>query len=431
MGAEAMIRPDILPVVPGGQARGEITVRNTGQVVDSFTLSVVGEAAAWAACEPPALSLFPGQTAAAYVIVAPPLTSQVPCGPLPFAVRVASSEDPAGSVVEEGRLDIAPLPLVTADLAPRTGRSRGLRHSRHQVILDNHGNAPAPVELVGGDEADTVYVQVQPPGLVVPPGGTASARVRVRARRRFWRGSKETHQFYVLAGPPDEMPQRCDGSLVQSAVLPSWLPRAVALGVAAAVALAALWFGLVRPAVQKAATTAALTAVHAARPGSPGGGPTSGAGQNGVTPPGGGGASTSPAVSPSAAKSPSPSASPSKSPSPSPSPTPKPAKPAPVPFMTVLNSGTAGLTEPAKHQLAITDLVVQDPAGDQGILSLTVNGQTIYTEQLADFPDYDLHFLTPIIVKAGQSLKMTVNCGNSGGKACTPAVLVTGMNGAS
>ncbi len=433
MGAEAILRPDSFPVYPGGEAHSEITVRNTGQVVDSFALGVIGDAAAWAMCEPQVLSLFPGQSAAAHVIVRPPLGPHVPHGPLPFAVRVTSSEDPTGSVVEEGLLDIGQMPLVTADLEPRTGRSRGLRPSRHKVIVGNHGNAPASVELIGGDDADMVFVQVTPPGLMVPPGSTARARVRVR-RRRFWRGARESHPFHVVASPPDGVLQRCDGTMVQVAVLPSWLFRAFAVAMAAAVVLAGLWFGLVRPAVKNAATTAAAAYVKKAGV-SPSGGPASAGAGHSVS--AGGGASTSPPVSPSGKVSASGSASgkastspPAKSTSPATqNGTSKPA--APVAAMSVLSDGSTSLAEPAKQHLAITDMVIQDPAGDTGVLSLTIGGKLIYVEQLADFPDYDVHFLTPVTLKAGETLQMSVNCSNSGGKACAPLVLITGMNSSS
>jgi hypothetical protein len=171
----------------------------------------------------------------------------------------------------------------------------------------------------------------------------------------------------------------------------------------------------------------------------PSGGPASGGAGQSVS--AGGGSSTSPPVSPSVKVSPSKSASgktstspPAKgksspattSTSPAANTTSKP--PAPVDAMTVLSTGSASLAEPAKQRLAITDLVIQDPAGDNGILSLTLDGKLIYTEQLADFPDYDVHFLTPIMLRAGQTLQMTVNCSNSGGKACSPLVLLTGMN---
>jgi hypothetical protein len=78
MGAEATLRPDRLPVVPGGEAQAEISVRNTGPVVDSFALSVLGEAARWAVCEPGVLSLFPGQNGTARIVVRPPQGGDVP-----------------------------------------------------------------------------------------------------------------------------------------------------------------------------------------------------------------------------------------------------------------------------------------------------------------------------------------------------------------
>jgi hypothetical protein len=93
-----------------------------------------------------------------------------------------------------------------------------------------------------------------------------------------------------------------------------------------------------------------------------------------------------------------------------------------------LSSGSASLTEPTKQRLAITDMLIMNPAGDTGVLSMTVDGKLFYREQLADFPNYDGHFVTPIMVRAGQTLQMTVTCSNSGGKACTPLVLINGMN---
>ena len=284
MGAEATLRPGRLPVAPGGEAHAEISVKNNGLVVDSFALSVLGEAAHWAVCEPDAISLFPGQDAVAQIFVRPPLGSDVPYGPVPFGVRVASSEDPPGSIVEEGVLDIIPLPIVTADMSPRTSRARGMRASRHRVAIDNQGNAPVIVELAGDDEADTVDVQVRPAELEVPPGSAAFAQVRARARRRFWRGPGVTHRFQVIAHPVGgDGPVRSDGTLLQEAVLPSWLPKAIALTAAAAIAAVALWFGVLRPAVRDAATSAGTAAAQrtvnlALQQGAPGGAPGKAAG---------------------------------------------------------------------------------------------------------------------------------------------------------
>jgi len=73
---------------------------------------------------------------------------------------------------------------------------------------------------------------------------------------------------------------------------------------------------------------------------------------------------------------------------------------------------------------------MQNPAGDQGVLTLSRDGQVLFTEQLADFRDYDLHFITAIMLTAGQNFQFSVSCQNQGGKACTPTVLVTGTSSA-
>ncbi len=412
MGAEATLRPDRLPVVPGGEVQAEISVRNTGPVVDSFALSVLGEAARWAVCEPGVLSLFPGQNGTARIVVRPPHGSDVPYGPVLFGVRAASSEDPLGSVVQEGVLDIAPQPVVTADMSPRTGRARGMRASRHVIAVDNQGNSPAVIELAGCDEADTADVRVRPAELEVPPGSTAFARVRVRARRRFWRGPAVTHRFQVITQPPGGVPFRSDGTLVQEAVLPGWLPKAIAVACAAAIAAVALWFGVLRPVVTNAATSAGAAAAQQtvkALQSHAGPVPAKNGAGAGPAPPG---------------SSPKPKASVSSKPRHK---TRTGAGP-PVPFAQTLDARQPVIVAPARHALALTDLVMQNPAGDQGTLTLSRDGQVLFSEQLADFRDYDLHFITAIMIAPGQNFQFSVSCKNPGGKACTPVVLITGTN---
>lgn len=465
MGAEANLRPDHLPVAPGGEAVAEISVKNTGLVVDSFALSVLGDAAPWAFCEPDSISLFPGQEGTATIVIRLPLESDLPYGPLPFAVRVASSEDPPGSVVEEGVLDVSPMSLVSVGMSPRTGRARGMGASRHRIAVDNHGNVPAVVGLAGGDEADTVHVQV-PPQLQVPPGAAAFAEVRVRARRRFWRGTPVTHRFWVTVHPPDDVPVTSEGTLVQQAMLPGWLPRAVAFGLAGVLAAAALWFGVLRPTVRDAATSAGTAAaqrvVQAALQQSAGTGAAGGAASASSAEPSAGKASSKTSAKPKAtpaARTPASAQTPASPKVPA-SPKAVPAagaaagteapaaakapsvpgsaaatsgsvqtvQPAGTAFALTLDAGNSTLTAAARHTLAVTDLVMMNPAGDQGMLTLSRSGQVLFSLQLADFREYDLHFITAIMITAGQNFKMAVNCQNSGGKACTPMVMISGTN---
>jgi hypothetical protein len=48
-----------LQVLPGATAECRARVRSEGSIVDEFRLEVVGEAAVWAAVDPPVMRLFP------------------------------------------------------------------------------------------------------------------------------------------------------------------------------------------------------------------------------------------------------------------------------------------------------------------------------------------------------------------------------------
>jgi hypothetical protein len=209
---------------------------------------------------------------------------------------------------------------------------------------------------------------------------------------------------------------------LQEAAIPAWVGKATALVVLAAIALTALWFTVLKPVVRDAATGAANQALNAA--GIPTGGSAGGSG-------GGGGGGASPSGSPSGSgQSAGGGSSASSSPSVSAPTTPAgPTAPAPVAFAIDLKAN--GSLNAGTHQVyTVTDLVLQNPNGDTGSLTITRGGSTLITTRMENFRDYDLHFVTAITVGTGQSLDVTVTCDKPGqGKtACTPAVLVSGMS---
>src|ERR1700686_2728380 len=129
-----------LPVLPGGEAVTEVRIRNSGTVVDQFTLEVLGDASAWAIVEPAVVPLFPGAEAVARVRFKPPKSSSVLAKAIPFAVRVKSREDARASLVEEGVVEVGPFNDTSAELIPRT--AKGSSHARAQLALENRGNVP-------------------------------------------------------------------------------------------------------------------------------------------------------------------------------------------------------------------------------------------------------------------------------------------------
>lgn len=424
MGAQTVITPSRLAIRPGSEASAQLTVTNTGRVVDSFLLEVLGPAGAWSACEPATVSLLPGQSAVAQVLFRPPVAADVPAGPLSFGVHARSSEDPMGSVVAEGVLDVEAVPLVSAELSPRTGRARGHRRSKHQVAVDNRGNAPVLVGLVGYDDQDAVDVTVDPPQVEVGAGSAAFVTVRARGVHRFWRGPAQTRPFTVEAQPQGSEPIRMQAGLLHEAAVPGWLGKALMVATAVAAACALFWFGLFKPTIKDTATNAAEHAANAAvssanaKPGGSGGGSGSGSGG------GGGGSGSTP--SPTPTPPPSPTPTPSR---PSTAGHPQPPKAVPAPFALQLNSATPALVAAPTKQISVTDLLMQNPAADKGLLTITRDGKALFTIRLEDIRDYDQHLVTPIVVPAGKTLAMQVSCANGAGKpACTPAVFVSGLS---
>ena len=302
----ATLEPATLAVDPGQQAALTIKLRNQGAIVDRFDLAIVGPLAQWARAEPPFLSLFPGQDGQATITFAPPRAPFPRAGAFPFGVHVKAAADPSGGAVEEGRITLNPFTDATAEIVPAT--SRGSKTGRHDVLVDNNGNAPVEVVVGAVDPDRLVDFQVQPGQVVIGPGERSSVSIRATARDTFWTGSKVPHPFNVEVKPGRSAAIPLRASLLQGPLLPRWVPVAAGLALAAIVAAFAL-----------------------ARMGGPGG-PITGAGESN-----GPGVTASPSANPSAGGSqlaggsggPSAPASGGAgggggSPSPAPSPTPGP-----------------------------------------------------------------------------------------------------------
>lgn len=234
--AGVVISPASVPVVPGGSGTCSVRVKNTGTVVDSFTISVLGEAAGWTTVAPPVLSLFPGAEGTAELQFAPPRKPSLTAGTLDFGVKVLPSEDPDGCVVEEATLEVLPFRELTARITPRTSEAK--RTARHEVVIDNRGNTPLEAELSASDPDEQLAFDLRPLNLTVPPGLSARATVKVAARDGFARGPDKHRPFQVrVTSGPTDTPTLLDATLVQKAGIPRFVFPLV--GAVVAVALLA------------------------------------------------------------------------------------------------------------------------------------------------------------------------------------------------
>jgi hypothetical protein len=290
----ATLEPANLVVEPGAQAALSVRVRNSGTIVDRFELSVVGPLAAWATVEPASLSLFPGQEGEARIAFAPPRETSPRSGTYPYGVRIRAAADPGGANVEEGRVTVGPFIQTAAEIVPQT--SRGSRGGRHEVIVENRGNAPVDVLIAAVDPDRLVTFDVRPDRLVIAPGEKSGSTVRATARDTFFLGSKQPHPFNVEVRPGKDQPIPLRGTFTQGPILPSWVVPAGTLAVVALVALIALprLFGGNNAGATASASAIAVATQSAAPSASPSLAPTASPSTAGDS---GGGASLSPSPS--------------------------------------------------------------------------------------------------------------------------------------
>jgi hypothetical protein len=396
---------EVVQVVPGAEATVTATVRNTGTLVDQFTFEILGDAAGWATVDPPTLSLFPGAEGKAVVRFAPPRQPNVVAGPVVFGLRAVSHEDPEGSAVEEGTVQVAPFSDTFAEILPRT--STASRSATHNVAVDNRGNVRVNATVAGSDPDNLLRVTAAPPGLVVEPGTAAFTKVHVAPRRTFWRGQPKSHAFKVQV-QGEGAPMLLDGTMIQHAILPSWFFRAVAAAVVLAILALLFWFGVFQPAMRSTAEQALADA--------------------GITPtPVGAHATATPTTAPSSPPTATPTASASTAPSTAPTPTLSPTQTplflgTPVDGRLTANTGSASTAiVPGGSVLYVTDLVFENPDGLTGTAQLNRGGLVIAQLRLENFRDLDYHYVTPIVVKSGQKLTFSASCTALIGLDATPA----------
>jgi type II secretory pathway pseudopilin PulG len=432
MGASASLSSSALSVTPGDETFCSVVVANSGQVVEEFAIDVVGEAAAWAVAEPPSVSLMPGQSATVNVRFRPPRSADVGAQSVPFGIRVSSRDDPYGSVVEEGVVEVAPFTAIDAELVP--AKAEGSRKAKYEVAVDNTGNHPVNIELRALDPEDNLDFRFERNRFALDPGTAAFIGLQARPRRRFLRGHPQRHRFQVLIFSGEGEPFVLDGTMVQRQLLPRWLLPALIALLAVIAVLAALWFAVLRPAVKSVAREAAQQqsseVANVAQQAQTEADQAKQEAQEAKQ--GSAKAMEAAGLDPN-----NPDAPPTKVNDGAPvSGEPVDFRLAPESPIAVTSNATDfdeipnTLTDESKT-LVITDLVLQNPRGDAGTLRIlrdTGDDKTVLLEVgLNNFRDLDQHWLQPWRFRPGETVVLAVSCQNPPEKGgCTPSASFSG-----
>lgn len=250
-GVAASLSVESLSVEPGGDTTCEVTVRNTGSIVDGLRVTVEGEAAGWASVEPATLRLMPGSEGVATVRFRPPREPTSRAGRASFEVRASSVDNPQTAAVTYGTLDVGEFHETAVELTPNT--SRGARTAVHRFKVDNRGNAPIALQVLADDPDELLQFTTTPSSLLIEPGGSGASRVQVRARKMLWWGPTRSFPLRVVAKPDGEEPVRADGAFSQLPRFPRWFRKALLwpIGLSAMAVIGLIAFIATRPAPAK------------------------------------------------------------------------------------------------------------------------------------------------------------------------------------
>ncbi|MGP3948769.1 COG1470 family protein [Streptomyces sp. 7N604] len=405
----------VATVAPGGAATTSLTVRNDSDIVEAYNLEVVGDCAPWATVEPPRVSLYPGTSETVTIRLEPPRSPEIRAGEVPLGVRVLPTEHPESVRVPETTVHIEEFHELQTEIAPH--RRRGWLRGRYQLAVRNQGNTPVQVGFTPGQAGEELGFAFTPAEPKLEPGESVEVGLRVRTGKPVWFGAQVVWPFTVdtrESGDREETPQEAstvraplDAEFVQIPIFPKWL---LAL-LAALLALLLAWFALVRPAVRSAAKEAATETVQK-RPvpdGEQGGkDPGTGPGGSDDAKPGGKGPGGKEEEGQSGSGPDTPGSAGGDGPQSSET-------------IDVKSSGgetkTGTYRVPKGRVFGVTDIVVANFQGDEGVMTITFGDRKITTIALETFRNQDYHWVTPIKISENDTVTIEVTCEKPG----TPA----------
>jgi hypothetical protein len=288
---------------------------------------------------------------------------------------------------------VAPLTETVAELVPRM--STATMRPNVRLGIENRGNRLQRVLIAAKPQTDGITAAPAQPEVQLEPGGMTFVDLDIRAVKRLWRGAPMIHPFSVSVEPDGGQSVAADGTFRQNAVLAPWFGKAVIAAVVAVGALVALWFVLLKPGVEAAAVAAVDqplasvgTAAQQAQQNS--NQALQAVGQSPSPLPGQTGTAGQTAGKPTA------------------------TTPALIRLQITVPTGQTVTSDPytvdPDATLSITDVILQNSQGDQGVLNIRVNDTVVLTFGTENYRDLDLHFATPIQVASGGKLTIDQTC---------------------
>ncbi|SDP49954.1 hypothetical protein SAMN04515671_4507 [Nakamurella panacisegetis] len=194
------VEPTTISVIPGLEpAMVSVHVINLSSVVDRFTVELLS-APPFVTAVPAEVRLLPNADQSVDLRIGLVPAPMAPAGRYPIDLRVRSSAHQGVAVSQRVDLTVGVVDgPVTLTVTPSIVRVRDTSGGQTELLAENTGgNRPLSLRLEGSDPERLVRFIFEPARLDIPPGGQATARVRLQAPEPP-PGQELTRSFTVTA----------------------------------------------------------------------------------------------------------------------------------------------------------------------------------------------------------------------------------------
>jgi hypothetical protein len=203
--ASTPIRPlvslanDQLRLDPGQDGQSEFTVRNPGNIIETYDLTLLGPAQPWVEITPDFVSLFPGEEDTVTLELHPPMTHRVPAGTYAVGVMAQSQVRPGAASTAEVLVTVNPFYRFRCTSASTSFTIRTRATMLVQII--NEGNSTVTYELKAEDPEGYMRVRAKESLVTLAPGESRWVDILISVAPKFIGSDFNTRSFNVSVTP--------------------------------------------------------------------------------------------------------------------------------------------------------------------------------------------------------------------------------------
>jgi hypothetical protein len=207
--------PSALAVEPGRLGRMAVRLHNNGPEPTDVAVELPTGVRDWTWVHPESCTVPPGEEAEVVAFFKPACGANPPAGRHTVELVARVPRDPGAEAKGEGTVEVGAWVDAAGTLDPMVAYD--LMASEYTFNIENRGNVPIVADLSTDDPSGALDVGVQPARVSAEPGETATATVRVQARKKLKKG-EQRYRVCVVARVEGGSELRVEGAFRQQGV---------------------------------------------------------------------------------------------------------------------------------------------------------------------------------------------------------------------